>query len=238
MREKQTDIIVPSWNQIDAVLTCLESVRYYSRDYTLIFVDNGSDPELFKEVEEELQKHEYKLIKNYRNLGFIKAINQGLSVATSDYVVLLNNDTEVTKDWLAKLHYPFTQHPKIAAVGPVTNAKDCWQGQHPVADSWMLCKQTTMLAFFCVMLKRSAVEDVGLLDEQFGVGLGDDDDYCRRLHLGGYRIALAENCYIYHSHRSTFNALYTPNQLAELTEKGLELFRNKHGVDRQGNKVR
>lgn len=238
MSEIQIDILIPSYQQIDLVLTCLESVRYWSNNYTLIFVDNGSDPEAFKEVEEELQKHDLvKLVRNYRNLGFVKAVNQGLSLCTAPYVVLLNNDTEVTKNWLEKLYQPFMENPKIAAVGPVTNAEGCWQGNHPVKDSWMLCSQTTMLAFFCVMLKKEAIERVGLLDEQFGVGLGDDDDYCRRLHLSGYRIALAEQCYIYHAHRTTFNLLYSADELDELTEKGLELFRSKHRIDKQGNKV-
>lgn len=233
----EIDILIPSFNQIEAVLTCLESIRYYSSDYMLIFVDNGSDPGAFKEVEEELGKHNHRLIRNYRNLGFVKAVNQGLSIATSEYVVLLNNDTEVTKYWLEKLRQPFLEYPKLAAVGPVTNATDCWQGNHPVRDSWMLCSQTTMLAFFCVMLKRSAVEHVGLLDEQFGVGLGDDDDYCRRLHLAGYRIALAENCHIYHAHRTTFNVLYGSEKIAELTEKGLDLFRKKHKISKEGYPV-
>lgn len=149
--------MVPSFDQFEAVLTCLESVRYYSKDYTLIFIDNGSEREAFKEVEAELEKHNHRLIRNYRNLGFVKAVNQGLSIATSEYIVLLNNDTEVTKDWLEKLRQPFSENPKLAAVGPVTNATGCWQGNHPAKDSWMLCSQTTMLAFFCVMLKRSAV---------------------------------------------------------------------------------
>lgn len=233
------DIVIPSYNQVEAVLTCLESIRHWTKNYGLIFVDNGSDPDQFAEIQEELSRHDYvKLIRNSRNLGFVKAVNQGISLAASEYIVLLNNDTEVTKDWLEKLHYPFTQHPKIAAVGPVTNAKSCWQGNHPVSDNWMLCKQTTMLAFFCVMLKRSAVEHVGLLDEAFGVGLGDDDDYCRRLHLAGYRIALAEQCHIYHHHRTTFNLLYSAQELDALTEQGLELFRNKHKIDKDGNPVK
>lgn len=229
------DIIIPSYNQLIYTLTCLESIRYWSSDYRLIFVDNGSDKNILEEVEEELDRHrKVTLVKNRRNLGFVKAINTGLSLSTAPYIVLLNNDTEVTRDWLQRLQYPFTQNRQIRAVGPVTNAEGCWQGQHPVKNSWMLCSQTTMLAFFCVMLDRKVIEEVGVLDEQFGVGLADDDDYCRRIHLAGGRVALAESCYVYHAHRRTFTLLYSPDQIEEMTEKGLALFREKYGVDRKG----
>lgn len=229
------DIIIPSYGQVDAVLTCLESVRYYSRNYRLIFVDNGSSQDDFEEIWEELSLHPHQLVRNYKNLGFIRAVNQGLSLSTSPYVVLLNNDTEVTKNWLEKLHYPFTENKKIAAVGPVTNAKDCWQGTHSQKDSWMLCSQTTMLAFFCVMLQREAIQKIGLLDESFGVGFADDDDYCRRLHLAGYRIALAENCLVYHQHRTTFSSLYSHDQLEQMVKTNLDIFRTKYKVDKDGN---
>lgn len=233
----EIDIVIPSYNQVDAVLTCLESIRYYSRNYRLIFVDNGSNQDDFEEILEELELHPHRLIRNYRNLGFVKAVNQGLSLSISSYVVLLNNDTEVTKGWLEKLQQPFRENHQIAAVGPVTNAKDCWQGNHPQKEDWMLCSKTTMLAFFCVMLKREAIQQIGLLDEQFGVGFADDDDYCRRLHLSGYRVALAENCLIYHSHRTTFNQLYTSEQVTEMVDKNLDLFRSKHRVDKAGNPI-
>lgn len=232
------DIIVPVYGNVDLTLTCLESVRYYSKNYTLILIDNGSVKENFNSIEEELVKHEkVKLIKNYRNLGFVKAINQGLSVSTAPYVVLLNNDTEVTKNWLEKLYQPFQENHQLAAVGPVTNTEDCWQGKHPTKDGWMMCSKTTMLAFFCVMLKREVIEKIGLLDESFGVGFADDDDYCRRLHLAGYRIGLAESCFIYHAHRSTFNLLYTSIQIDEMIESNLEIFRKKHQIDHKGNKI-
>lgn len=235
---ESVDIIVPVFNQVDATLTCLESVRYYSRNYTLILIDNGSLKENFNLLEEELEKHsQIKLIRNYRNLGFVKAINQGLSISSAPYVVLLNNDTEVTKNWLEKLYQPFLENHQIAAVGPITNAEGCWQGTHPVKDSWMMCSKTTMLAFFCVMLKKEAVDKVGLLDESFGVGFADDDDYCRRLHLANYRIALAENCFIYHAHRSTFNLLYSNSEIDKMIESNLSIFRDKHGIDKKGNKI-
>ena len=64
-----------------------------------------------------------------------------------------------------------------------------------------------MLVFFCVMIKREVINKIGLLDEKFGVGLGDDDDYCHRAEAAGFRLAFVGNLEIYHKHKATFKAL-------------------------------
>lgn len=221
------EIIIPSWNQSKLTVACLQSISQHTSLYRLIFVDNGSDADEFAIIEKEIKHHPHLLVRNRRNLGFIKAINQGLCLSTADYVVLLNNDTEVAPDWVAKLQAPFVDD-RVAAVGPVTNAVDCWQGKEPVRPGYRLISATSMLAFFCVMFNRRTIDDVGLLDEAYGVGLADDDDYCRRIHDEGYHLALAQDLLIKHYHRSTFKQLYSDAQLSALTNQGLALFYQKH----------
>ncbi len=228
-----TEIVIPSWNQSQLAVACLQSIRQHTTDYRLIFVDNGSDADEFAVIQAELQQHPHLLVRNRRNLGFVKAVNQGLVLSSAEYVVLLNNDTEVAPDWIAKLQAPFVDS-RVAAVGPVTTTADCWQGREPVRKGYRLISATSMLAFFCVMFNRRTINDVGLLDEEYGVGLADDDDYCRRIHDEGYHLALAQNLLIQHHHRSTFKQLYSDADIEALTQRGLDLFYQKHPKRRYG----
>jgi len=224
----RTDIIIPSWNQTELALDCLASIEQNTQDYRIIWVDNGSDEESFRQVYAQLASMPHKLVRNSDNLGFIRATNQGLSLSTASWVVLLNNDTEVPPSWLEALRYPFEhpeespERPKVGAVGPLSSAKDSWQGRHKVQPGWMLLKDTTMLSFFCVMLSREVVQKVGLLNEDYGVGLGDDDEYCARIHKAGYRLALAQEVVVKHHHRSTFKELYTPDEIASMQRDAWE----------------
>lgn len=223
-----TDIIIPVYNQTRLTLSCLRSIRQFTENYHLIVIDNGSSELALDIVRDELKLHPYSLICNNKNLGFVKATNQGLSWSSAPWVVLLNNDTEVTENWLLRLNEPFLANPSIGAVGPITTSPNCWQGKAKADVGFKVLKFSAMLAFFCVMFKREVIEKVGLLDEDFGVGLADDDEYCYRIHEAGFRLALAHNLKIVHHHRSTFNKLYTPKEVEDLTQKGLKLFYEKH----------
>lgn len=223
-----TDIIIPVYNQSRLTLNCLASIRCYTQDYRLIIIDNGSEELAVDLLRDELKLHPHILVRNNKNLGFVQATNQGLCLSTAPWVVLLNNDTEVTKEWLIRLMDPFYAYPLIGAVGPITTSPNCWQGKAKADSGFKLLKKTAMLAFFCVMFKREVIERVGLLDEDFGVGLADDDEYCHRIHKAGYRLALAHNLKIVHHHRSTFSQLYSPKEIEELTKRGLKLFYEKH----------
>ncbi len=225
------DIIIPHYG-VNPMLTalvqnCLHSIRRYSQDYRVILVDNGS-PDLHA-VKEELARHVHtKLISNTQNKGFVAAANQGFLLASADYVVLMNNDTEAVQGWLEGMRAGFRLAPNVAAVGPRTTTKHSWQGRNTWFGPPRLLPATGMLAFFCTMFRRDVLDKVGLLDEQtFGVGLGDDSDYCQRLHLAGWRLAFAPDVVIPHHHRSTFKAVYGKEEVAAMQVEALRRFRKK-----------
>lgn len=66
------------------------------------------------------------------------------------------------------------------------------------------------LAFFCTMFRKDVIDEVGPLDEDFGMGLGDDDEYCYRLRAHGYRLMLSLGTFVFHWHRTTFTSLKLP----------------------------
>src|SRR5882724_5174804 len=150
------DIIIPHYGSgaLTAVCKrCLESIRTHSTDYRLIFIDNGS-PE-FTRLEPEIRRHPHLLIRNTENLGFVRAVNEGLWASVAPRIVILNNDTEVVPGWLQSLDAALVGNVGLA--GPRTNAQKCWQGKWRRRSGTVLLPRTAMLAFFCVMIRRDVV---------------------------------------------------------------------------------
>ena len=143
------------------------------------------------------------MICNADNRGFSGANNQGLRAAHGKFLCLLNNDTVVTRGWLSTMIEHLRKMPRAGMVGPVSNMvgneAKIPVGYTAIADMprWAAdyCRQhdgetqaMKMLGFFCVLLRRELYEQVGEMDEQFGVGFFEDTDYC-------YRVAApATNC--------------------------------------------
>lgn len=237
-REPMFDIIIPHYGTgetTELAIRCLQSIRKYSEAHRVILVDNAS-PE-FDLLLPELTQHErYHVIRNTKNLGFVKATNQGIAISTADYVVLMNNDTEAVIGWLSRLYAPL-QHGCHAS-GPLTTTPNSWQGRWPKKPDpffWRELETHRMLAFFCTMFRREVFDKCGLLDEDFGVGFGDDDHYCWKMHQAGFRLALCQGLVIPHHHRSTFKTLYTEEQIHAMQVDALDLFHKKSGkppVDR------
>ena len=88
-----------------------------------------------------------------------------------------------------------------------------------------------MLAFFCTLFRKDVFREIGFLDPSFEDGLGDDDDLCKRMADAGLSCALSMGTYVHHDHRSTFAALYSDNELDDMSERHLERYREKHGEE-------
>lgn len=204
-------IIIPVCGQPEITRECLNRLVDYSADYELIIVDNQGD--FIPDVS-------CKIIRNDHNLGFPKAINQGLEVATGEIIILLNNDVLVTPNWLEFFEY----HLKNAdIVGPKTNQisgpqkiegeiKNDFDVINNLANSLHEKNEGQFRAyhrivFFCVALKKSVIEKIGLLDEQFTPGNFEDDDYCLRAVQAGFRLVIAEDVFVYHYGSMTHKSL-------------------------------
>jgi hypothetical protein len=236
------DILIPHYGtgRLTALaIRCLETIREYSADYRLVFIDNGS-PE-FDAIAPELWRHPHVLIRNLENQGFVKAINRGLQFVMGDpnggrFIVFLNNDTEAVSGWLDALSAPLLRGASIS--GPRTTATNSWQGRTPAADAstppYESLHRKAMLAFFCTMFRRDVFGMPGLeqLDEDFGAGLGDDDMFCWKAQRRGLRLALVRGLVIPHHHRSTFAEVYGAEAISEMQERGLAKFFEKTGQSR------
>jgi GT2 family glycosyltransferase/glycosyltransferase involved in cell wall biosynthesis len=239
-------VIVVTYNNLQLTRTCLASLDEQSAGLPLelIVVDNQSTDGSREFLSEwSKQASNRRLIINEDNRGFAAANNQGLAVAGGDYLVLLNNDTHVTPGWARTLVTHLRQDESIGLIGPVTNnigneAKidityDNMNEMLTAAASYTR-KHVGMLtplrtaAFFCVMFSRNTYQHVGILDENFGRGFFEDDDYCRRVEQYGRRIVCAEDVFVHHQLSASFNKLFQPERI-ELFERNKAYYESKWG---------
>ena len=97
-------IIIPNINGKGWLKDSIESVLAQTeQDFHLIVVDNGSTDESLAEARSYCGRPNFTLIENGENTGFSHAVNQGIALAESEYVVLFNNDAFAEPDWLEQL---------------------------------------------------------------------------------------------------------------------------------------
>lgn len=244
--EPRVSVIVVTYNNLDLTKACLHSLEQYS-DYAnleVIVVDNASSDGTPDYLEAwAAAGRDRRLILNPDNRGFAAANNQGLAVADGDYLVLLNNDTHVTPGWIATLVAHLCRTKGLGMVGPVTNnignearidiSYDNMDGMlHAAADyTARHAGQLTPLrtaAFFCVMMPRAVHDKVGPLDEAFGIGFFEDDDYCRRVQQAGWSIACADDVFVHHHLSASFNKLKQEKRQA-MFEQNKAIYEAKWG---------
>lgn len=218
-------IVVVTYNNLDLTKLCLASIDAETSGvrYEIIIVDNASMDESPSYLEDfAINRQDVQLILNQENLGFSKANNQGLAIAKGDYLVVLNNDTVVTRGWANSLIRHCRKDLTIGLIGPVTNnignEAKIHMDYESLAEMPVKAREYTLahlgesfdihtLAFFCVMITREAYQKIGGLDEAFGLGFFEDDDYCRRIEQAGYRLVCAEDVFIHHNLSASFNKL-------------------------------
>lgn len=223
--EPRVSVVVVTYNNLDLTRICLQSLEQYTGygNLEVIVVDNASaddTPAFLREW--AAGGGDRQLVLNDDNRGFAAANNQGLALASGEYLVMLNNDTHVTPGWVATLIRHLRRSATLGMIGPVTNNignEARIEISYSSMDEMLQAAATytrrhagvltplRTAAFFCVMLRREVYEKVGDLDEAFGIGFFEDDDYCRRVEQAGWTIACADDVFIHHNLSASFNKL-------------------------------
>ncbi|RCW43406.1 glycosyltransferase family 2 protein [Paenibacillus prosopidis] len=207
-----TSIIIPTFNQLKYLRSCIESIKKYTQQpYELIIIDNGSKDGTAAYLKSLKGRVRYKIFKV--NLGFAGGVNQGLMMAKGTSIVILNNDTLLTKDWLSNLLTCLSSDPSIGLVGPVTNNLS---NDQKIAVNYKTTREMQRFASsynrsnperwrrskvifgFCLLLRRDVLKRVGYLDEGYVNGTCEDVDYYLRIRLLGLDLVIAEDTFIHH----------------------------------------
>ena len=180
-------IVIPTYNHCNDLLKpCLESIFTYSNitDIELIISANGCNDSTFEYLGSLKEKFSYlglsdniKIAWDDKPLGYAKATNAGVKLATTDKIVLLNNDAilleQYKNQWLDLLNAPFDK--------PAT-------GISTVLVQYSEVLKKDFAIFFCVMIRRKVFDKIGLLSEDYGVGGHEDTDFCAEAELAGFTI--------------------------------------------------
>ncbi len=223
-----TSVVIVNYNGrrvLEKCLDSLEKTRYPS--YEVIIVDNGSVDGSVQFVTRRIHDNpRIRLIQNSRNVGFPAACNVGVRASKAEYVVLLNNDAEVTPRWLGELVKAAKKNGKIGVVGSkllrmnglldstgilfnhkLCNGSDRGMGE---VDRGQYDDKADVLGvcFASALLRKALFERIGMLDEKTFLCY-DDLDFSIRARLAGYSVRFAATSVVYH-HRAASTPRVTP----------------------------
>lgn len=218
-------VIILSYNHQDLMKLSIDSVlnRSFYPNLEVVIVDNASTKKTVDLLNKYRHHPNVKLILNTVNYGFAKGNNIGLEAATGDYFILLNNDVIVTPGWLSRLVFHLRKD-KIGLVGPVTNsigneAKinikydfDDHQELETKARQytslhWGETINQKCIAAFCWIMSKDIYKKLGGLDERYGRGMFEDDDYCKSVLASGKKILISEDVFIHHFGGASFSQI-------------------------------
>ena len=243
-------VIIVSWNAKAYLKECLQSLSTIPSEPPLeiIVVDNASSDGSPEMVVEEFPK--VRLIQTGANLGFAKANNIGIKECRGDYVCLINSDVNVAPDAIDYLVGYMEKNPSVGIAGPrMLDAKGVTgRSCRGFPTVWnMFChavgldllfpnsrlfggyilrywtqdstREVGILGGWFWIVRRPALEKVGLLDEYFFF-YGEDMDWCKRFHLGGWKVMfLSETASVHYGGGSSKRAplkYYIQQQRADL----------------------
>ena len=218
-------ILIVTHNSAEFINPCLDSIfrhTSYPR-YEIIVVDNNSTDgtvELLRNFAD--RDGRIKLTCSRQNDGFARANNIAARQSEGEYLIFLNADTMVTKGWIGRLLGAVRRDPSVGQAGPVTN----WAGNEMRIDvDYSNPRQLAEFAsrraqehhaevmdvpvapLFCALVPRSVWRRVGELDETFGIGMFEDDDFSLRVRSAGFRVVSVEDCFVHHFGQGSFNKL-------------------------------
>lgn len=229
MDKTKVAIVIVCYNNLAYTKITLDSVfKHTTVPYKIFIVNNASKDGTQKYLEdllEEKSSYFLQVIHSDKNLGFAGGNNLALKVIQNNnefsHVLLLNNDVIVTEDYIEKMLGAFEFNKNIGLVGPVSNYVGGVQlaaGLHATPENVDSVAEKIfaqnrgqyfeagLLVGFCLLMKREVLDKIGLLDEIFGLGMWEDNDYDLRARLAGYLLYCIKDTFIYHFGSKTLNS--------------------------------
>ena len=220
-------IIIVNWNARENLQECLHSLfKIDFQNYEVILIDNGSVDDSVKFVKSKYQA--VKVIESGKNLGFAGGNNLGFKHARGKYILFLNNDTIVTKNFLGKLvdfmekrndvgilqpkilfHRPDTAlHHKINSIGSfLLSTGFLFHLNYGQKDKSRNEPYEIFSAYgACFLARKSLLNKIGLFDDRY-FAYFEETDLCHRTWLAGLKVMIVPGTYIYHKGAKTAQKL-------------------------------
>jgi len=209
-------IIILNWNGRDDTLECLKSLKNNDYpNYEVVIIDNGSKDKF------SISDSKIKVIYNKKNLGFSKGNNIGIKYAlenNADYILLLNNDTIVSNNFLSKIVKVAESNNNYGIIGPkiyFPDSKRIWFAGGKI--NWLYNKgtmrgfneidhgqynkpeiqETDYITCCCALIKKEVIEKIGLIPEEYFLYY-EDTDWSLKAQKQGYRCVFVPSAIIWH----------------------------------------
>ena len=213
VKNSKIAIIIVNWKQYQLTKLCLYSLQKIKYDnYQIILIDNESNPKELKKIKNQFDK--IITFPNQKNLGFTGANNVGIEYAIKNefkYVMLINNDTEVEKNFINPLIELLEKNQNFGAAQPLIlnyyNRNKVWSAggflnkffgySYVIKSPEGIKKNIDWITGCCFFLRTDVIKKIGLLDENF-FAYYEDVDWSIRIKNAGYDLAFVKSSVVYH----------------------------------------
>lgn len=217
-------VVIPNYNGMHYLKGCLDSLqRQDYRNFEVILIDNYSQDSNYKWVKEAYPKIIFKRLN--KNYGFSRAVNEGIQLAKGEYVLLLNNDTELEKDFLSQMVKAIQKDKRIFGVSSlmlsyhdrqiIDDAGDDYtilgwaykRGDGKPKQTYSKIETVFSACAGAALYRKSAFKKIGLFDEQFFAYM-EDVDISYRARIFGYYNVYCPKAKVYHIGSATSGSKY------------------------------
>jgi GT2 family glycosyltransferase len=216
IKEPLVSIIITNFNGMQFLDSCIRSIlKQTHKNLEIILVDNNSSDESVKFVNKVFPN--VMVIKNSKNYGFAGGDNRGYKKSKGEFVVILNNDTELQKNVIEELLLAFKKNPRLGAVQPMIRLMNDKKNLDACGSFWTntgfnyhygIYKNAALpiyqkpypvysLKGVCMMIPRSLIDKLGLFDDDFWCYF-EETDFCHRVWLSGYECWYYPTSFLYH----------------------------------------
>ena len=208
-------VVIPVYGQIAVTIRCLESIAKHVPNASFeIIIVNDKSTDSSKKVLEKVRG--IRLITNKENIGFIRSCNAGARAVKGEYLYFLNNDVEVTPDWMDSLLRMFTEHSDVGLVGSklvypdgklqeaggiVWKDGSAWnygRGENPGLPRFNYVRETDYCSGASIMVPKSLFDEIGGFDERYIPAYYEDSDLCFEIRKRGKKVMYQPTSTIVH----------------------------------------
>ncbi len=216
----QVTVVIVTYQSEGEIARCLDALRDSGLPLSVVLVDNASTDRTLEEAGDHTQGMRVQIVRNRTNVGFAKAVNAGIALATTGFVLVLNPDCYVQRHTIAKVMEAMSVADHVGMAGCLllnddnTEQAGCrryvptpWRAMirvlrlhrlarwHPRLDGFLMNREplpdrpitVEAISGAFMLLRREALDEIGLLDEGYFMHC-EDLDWCMRFKQGGWKV--------------------------------------------------